>query len=64
MDTAPQLYMIVGLGIKLKSMSMRSYSWRWTSVPSTFASKSSYCREDAPQKKAKPELCPYVQCML
>jgi len=26
-DIAPQLYMIVGLGIKLKSMSMRS--WRW-----------------------------------
>jgi len=29
-DTAPQLYMIVSLGTKLKSMSMRS--WRWTSL--------------------------------
>jgi len=29
-DTVIQLYMIVGLGIKLKSMSVRS--WRWTSL--------------------------------
>jgi len=29
-DTIIQLYMIVGLGIKLKSMSVRS--WRWTSL--------------------------------
>jgi len=29
-DVAPQLYMIVGLGIKLKSMSVRS--WRWISL--------------------------------
>ena len=28
-DTVTQLYMIVGVGIKLKSMSVRS--WRWTS---------------------------------
>ena len=29
-DTVVQLYMIVGLGIRLKSMSVRS--WRWTSL--------------------------------
>jgi len=29
-DTVIQLYMIVGLGIRLKSMSVRS--WRWTSL--------------------------------
>jgi len=38
---------IVGLGIKLKSMSVRS----WLEVDITsFASKSSYCSKGAPQK--------------
>jgi len=45
-DTVIQLYMIVGLGIRVKSMSVRC--WRWTSL--RLPSKASYCSKDVPQK--------------
>jgi len=40
-DTTPQLYVIMRLGIKLKSMSVRF--WRWTLDIPSFASESLYC---------------------
>jgi len=53
-DTILQLYMVAVLGIKLKSISVRS--WRWTSL---CLPQSSYCSKGAPQN-GKSELCPYV----
>ena len=55
-DTVVQLCATVGLGIKLTSMSVMTV----LEVDITsFASKSWYCSEGAPQK-SKSELCPYV----
>ena len=58
-DTIIQLYMIVGLGIKLKSMFMEVRKVEIT----LFASKSLYCSKGAPQK-GKSELCPYDICII
>jgi len=53
-DTVLQLYIIVDLGIKLKSMSVRLE----VNIAS-FTSKSWYCSKGAPQK-GKSELCFYL----